>query len=49
MARELGFKYFEVSAKTGANVEEMFTSLAKDILENVVAERRVSVSAQKRP
>ena len=31
MAREMGYKFFEVSAKTGQNVQEVFSTISSDI------------------
>ena len=34
LADNFGISFFEVSAKSGENVQEVFTALGKDILEN---------------
>lgn len=34
LADSFGINFFEVSAKSGENVQEVFMSLGKDILEN---------------
>jgi hypothetical protein len=34
-AKEKGLKYFEVSAKTGQNINEAFFTLAEDVLKEI--------------
>lgn len=43
LADEMGVKFFETSAKTGANIEDLFVSMAEEVKRKLDQEDKVGV------